>query len=69
MPDKNDEEDKLWVPAGPFRVVFGLSLMTGGSVLGLIGCWKWLNVLGWILFCASFLIMLKPAEQRVRTKV
>lgn len=48
------EDDDLPVPAGSFRVVLGLILMTLGSFTGLLAVRRWLSLLGWAVFIVSF---------------
>ena len=60
-----DEEDDLPVPARPLRLVIGLTLMTVGSCIGLIGVRPWLSLLGWATFIVSFPIMLKARDRQI----
>jgi hypothetical protein len=59
---EDDEQDHLYVPASPARIVLGLAAMLGGLLSGAIWNKPWVGLVGFVIFCLSPLIMLRRPE-------
>lgn len=59
-----DDEESLLVPAGPVRVVLGLTMMAGGVFAAALSDKSWVKTVGFILFLVSGLVMVKSADRK-----
>jgi hypothetical protein len=57
---RDDDHDRLWVPAGPIRIVIGCTMMGGGVLLAVVTSHNWVRAIGLLAFVISPFVMLTP---------